>query len=304
MTEVKTRLNELIDSAVKTHDRVTITRRGKPVVVLISVDDRALEETIHWQSQQGVHDDIHLRRTRQVDELSVGDCLDGDLALRHQDASKSCAPVPLACCGVSYRVGARTRSALLEAAARRLSTHGYANLAVERVAGEAGYTRGAVYHLFANKEELALAVVTWVEETWEAEVGHLVAGEAEPLEALMTLARGHAIFCRRDVARVLLTLRVEFAGQDHPVGRAIAEIIDRLDSDCADLIAAGRARGAIPPGPPPKQTAAAYTAIVEAVGIELAGQAPYDIELVDRAVRGVLGLTPVARSSTAPAGAH
>lgn len=207
---------------------------------------------------------------------------------------------------------ARTRSALLEAAARRLSTHGYANLVLERVASEAGYTRGAVYHLFANKEDLALAVVTWVGETWDAEVGHLAADEADPVDALMTMARGHAIFCRRDVARVLLTLRVEFSGQDHPVGQAITEIIDRLDADCADLIAAGRASGAIPPGPPPRETAAAYTAIVEAVGIELAGQAPYDIELIDRAVRGVLGLPPtpiatdppsVVRSSTPPANA-
>ncbi|WP_067814232.1 TetR/AcrR family transcriptional regulator [Actinomadura kijaniata] len=188
---------------------------------------------------------------------------------------------------------ARTRSALLEAAARQLSTHGYANLALERVAREAGYTRGAVYHLFANKEELALAVVEWVRRTWEAEVGHLVADEADPVDALMALARGHAVFCRRDVARVLLTLRVEFAGQDHPVGRAIAGIIDRLDATCADLIAAGRTDGTIPPGPPPEKTAAAYTAVVEAVGIELAGQAPYDIELIDRAVRGVLGLPPI-----------
>ncbi|GAA1566238.1 TetR/AcrR family transcriptional regulator [Actinomadura kijaniata] len=189
---------------------------------------------------------------------------------------------------------ARTRSALLEAAARQLSTHGFANLALERVAREAGYTRGAVYHLFASKEELALAVVEWVRRTWEAEVGHLVAGEADPVDALMALARGHAVFCRRDVARVLLTLRVEFAGQDHPVGRAIAGIIDRLDATCAGLIAAGRTDGTIPPGPPPEQTAAAYTAIVEAVGIELAGQAPHDIELIDRAVRGVLGLPPVS----------
>lgn len=52
---------------------------------------------------------------------------------------------------------------------------------------------------------------------------------------------------------------------------------------------AGRANGAIPPGAPP---AAAYTAIVQAVGIEPAGQAPYDIELVGWAVRGVLGLAP------------
>ena len=60
---------------------------------------------------------------------------------------------------------ARTRSALLESAARGLSRYGYSNLTLEQVAADAGYTRGALYHLFTNKEELALAVVEWVQET-------------------------------------------------------------------------------------------------------------------------------------------
>lgn len=187
---------------------------------------------------------------------------------------------------------AHTRNALLEAAARGLSAHGYTNLMLERVASEAGYSRGAVYHLFAGKEELALAVVAWVAETWEAEVGRFVAAESDPVNALLTLARRHAVFCRRDVARVMLTLRVEFAARDHPVGKAITESIDKLDADCTALIDAGRANGSIPPGPPPHLAARAYTAIVEAVGIELAGQEPHDIALMDRTVRGLLGLTP------------
>ena len=195
---------------------------------------------------------------------------------------------------------ARTRNALLEAAARGLSRHGYANLVLERVATEAGYTRGALYHLFANKEELALAVVQWVQETWNAEVGQPAAEEADPVAALLAIARGHAVYCRRDVARVLMVLRVEFTGQDHPVGRAITEIVEGLEADCAERIAAGRASGAIPPGPPPLETARAYLVVLEAVGIELAGQAPYDTQLAERAVRGVLGLPPTPSSTDPP----
>src|SRR5687768_3882088 len=99
---------------------------------------------------------------------------------------------------------ARTRSALLEAAARGLSRYGYSNLVLEEVAAEAGYTRGALYHLFANKEELAIAVVAWIEETWYEEVGRLIADAADPVEALIAAARGHAVYCRRDVARVMM----------------------------------------------------------------------------------------------------
>ena len=99
---------------------------------------------------------------------------------------------------------ARTRSALLEAAARGMSKYGYANVALEWVASEAGYTRGALYHQFANKEDLALAVVGWVEETWNAEVGQVAAQQADPVDALLAIARGHAIYCRRDVADVMI----------------------------------------------------------------------------------------------------
>src|SRR5271169_1264641 len=62
---------------------------------------------------------------------------------------------------------ARTRSALLESAARGLSRYGYGNLVLEDVAREAGYTRGALYHQFRDKEALALAVIEWVDETWQ-----------------------------------------------------------------------------------------------------------------------------------------
>ena len=185
---------------------------------------------------------------------------------------------------------ARSRSALLEAAARGLSRYGYGNLVLEQVAAEAGYTRGALYHQFASKEELAVAVVEWVEETWYAEVGHLAEDVIDPVEALLAIARGHAIYCRRDVARVMMTLRVEFNDQDHPVGRAVHDAIDRVLDLGTQAIAAARQSGALPPGPPDRVLALAYMSAVEGVVISLAGQAPFDEELAERVARGVLGL--------------
>lgn len=59
LTEAKTRLNELIEDAVTTHERVTITRHGRPAAVLISVEDlESMEETLFWQAQPGIRDDI------------------------------------------------------------------------------------------------------------------------------------------------------------------------------------------------------------------------------------------------------
>jgi AcrR family transcriptional regulator len=191
---------------------------------------------------------------------------------------------------------AQTQSALLEAAARGLSRYGYSNLILEHVAADAGYSRGALYHLFAGKEDLALAVVEWVRESWYAEVGTLFAETADPVATLLAVARGHAVFCRRDVARVMITLRVEFSGNDHPVGQRLREVERQLARDCARLIAAGRRTGAIPPGPPVGAMARAYLGAIEGLVINLAGQAPFDAVLAERAVRGVLGLPPAAHT--------
>src|SRR6202521_2296047 len=103
---------------------------------------------------------------------------------------------------------ARTRSALLEAAARGLSRYGYGNLVLEQVAREAGYTRGALYHQFKDKEELALAVLEWADETWRREVGTPAERQPDPVSELIAMARGHAVLCRRDVARVAMALRL------------------------------------------------------------------------------------------------
>jgi AcrR family transcriptional regulator len=190
---------------------------------------------------------------------------------------------------------------MLTAAARGLARFGYGNLVLEDVAKEAGYTRGALYHLFTGKEDLALAVVEWVGRTWDAEVLQPALAEDDPLASLLTMARAHTVYCRRDAAaRVMLTLRVEFAGQDHPVGRVISQNTDLLHTACAELIDAARRRGTVPPGPPAALTAGAFTGVLEAVAIEVAGQDPYDIELMDRAVRGLLGVSPAASPAAGP----
>ena len=185
---------------------------------------------------------------------------------------------------------ARTREALLESAARGLSRYGYGNLILERVASEAGYTRGALYHQFKDKEDLALAVIDWVDATWREEVGSKVEREPDPLAALIAMARGHAVFCRRDVARVAMALRLEFSGQEHSVGRHLEQVSDGLVKRCTRMIAAGRRAGTIPSGPPARAVALAYIGALEGTVIALAGQAPHDELLAARAAAGVLGI--------------
>ncbi len=195
---------------------------------------------------------------------------------------------------------ARSRSALLESAARGLSRYGYGNLVLEQVASEAGYSRGALYHQFKDKEDLASAVIEWVDETWRREVGGLIDDEPDPVLALTKLARGHAVYCRRDVARVAMALRLEFSGQDHPVGRQLERVSESLVRRCARLINAGRRAGTIPAGPPARTVALAFMGALEGAVIGLAGQAPHDELLAARAAVGVLGLRPLTEATLRP----
>lgn len=84
------------------------------------------------------------------------------------------------------------------------------------------------------------------------------------------------MYCRRDVARVAMALRIEFSGQDHLVGRELERVSESLVKRCARLVAAGRRNGSIPPGPPARSVALAFVGALEGAVIALAGQRPHD----------------------------
>ncbi len=68
VTDAKARLNALVEEAVSTHERVTLTLRGRPAVVMMSVDDlEGLEETLFWLSEPAVREAIsEAREARQA----------------------------------------------------------------------------------------------------------------------------------------------------------------------------------------------------------------------------------------------
>jgi len=186
---------------------------------------------------------------------------------------------------------ASTRRALLDAGARELFRHGYRALDLDDVAREADCPLGEVHDFFENKEALALAVVQAMEDGWYDQVGYLFEQEADPVETLVAVAGGTAVFGRHDPL-VLIALRVEFDGFDHPVGRAVAAALGRMFDDILGLIRAGRRTGAIPAGPPPQPLARAYLGALAGVVNQLDGQAPFDTLLAEKAALGVLGLAP------------
>jgi AcrR family transcriptional regulator len=83
---------------------------------------------------------------------------------------------------------AATRGALVAAARRLFAERGYAAVGTPEVAAAAGVTRGALYHQFADKSDLFLAVYEQVEEDVTRRIGDIVAaaGASDPLAALTT----------------------------------------------------------------------------------------------------------------------
>lgn len=59
ISAAKAKLNELVDDAVRTHERVTFTKNGSPAAVMISADEwESIQDTLFWQSQPGLTEDL------------------------------------------------------------------------------------------------------------------------------------------------------------------------------------------------------------------------------------------------------
>ncbi len=59
LSDLKSHLSEYADRAEREHEQFTITRNGRPAVVMISADEwESLQETLFWLSQPGIHEDL------------------------------------------------------------------------------------------------------------------------------------------------------------------------------------------------------------------------------------------------------
>lgn len=79
LAEVKAKLSAVVDEVHDTHERVTITRNGRPEAVLLAVDDlETLEETLDLLSTPGAVAQIRAAE----EEIARGDAVGADELLR------------------------------------------------------------------------------------------------------------------------------------------------------------------------------------------------------------------------------
>ena len=73
LSEVKAKLSEVIDEISTTQERVTVTRNGRPVAVLVSTDDlEAIEEALALLSDPAAMREIERGRAA----IAAGDVAD------------------------------------------------------------------------------------------------------------------------------------------------------------------------------------------------------------------------------------
>ncbi|MGH8936259.1 MAG: type II toxin-antitoxin system Phd/YefM family antitoxin [Acidimicrobiia bacterium] len=70
LAEIKKRLSEIVDRVEEHHERVILTRNGRPAAVILSPDDlESLEETLDLLSEPGALEEIR----RSQEEIDRGE---------------------------------------------------------------------------------------------------------------------------------------------------------------------------------------------------------------------------------------
>jgi AcrR family transcriptional regulator len=134
---------------------------------------------------------------------------------------------------------ARTRAALLAAARTLFAEQGFAQTGREEIARRAGVTRGALYHHFASKTEVAAAVV----DELEAELVDLVVAAARPgdgvLDQLHRGCRAYMEACADPTMARILAEAPAVLGLEHCRALDAAACVPLLEEAFALAVAEG-----------------------------------------------------------------
>lgn len=190
---------------------------------------------------------------------------------------------------------AHTRTALVAVGRRLFGSEGYAQVSADRLAREAGMTRGALYHQFADKAELFAAVL----EDVEAEIGERVAAAViglDPADTGALLLAGAAAWLdassEPDLQRIVLIDGPSVLGWERWREICLRYTVGLV----AALIADGIERGSIPAQPVTALTHVLVGAVDEAA-LYLAKaddpvQARADVDVVLQRITLALSLDP------------
>ncbi|WP_433670959.1 TetR/AcrR family transcriptional regulator [Nocardia sp. CA-136227] len=183
---------------------------------------------------------------------------------------------------------ARTRADLLATARDMFLTDGYAKTSLERVAEEAGYSKGAVYSNFRTKSALCLEVLALIHETKFSEVSELLAGE-DTLETRLDRFQDWAERTLGDVGWTMLEFEFAIVARDDPALQAalVSNLSLVRGTVAAQLQALADSTGlALPMSP--EDAATAVLSLGLGLGIQRAIDPSLPARLITDAVRAMV----------------
>jgi AcrR family transcriptional regulator len=139
-----------------------------------------------------------------------------------------------------------TTDKILEAAAEFFASHGYVDSTLDDVAALAGFTKGAVYYYFKDKESLLLEVLKRIEvrsiDTTTEKVLQQGGSATGRLELFVRAQTGWAAQHPRDLA-ILMLVSAETAHTSQRVRTQVLKIYRKLGKLLEDIIEDGKRSG-------------------------------------------------------------
>ncbi len=186
---------------------------------------------------------------------------------------------------------AHTRDTLIETARDMFLSDGYAATSLDRVALQAGFSKGAVYSNFAGKEQLCMAVLDSIHAEQIAGVLSAFTKETDldgRIEAFVEWARV-------DLGRPKWTaLEVEFAGSARQSPYVAAELAKRhreIIDNLAQLIAEVTSQAGLEIALTPHEAATALLSLGIGLGAMRSLDSSLEVDVFGQIIRGLL--TPV-----------
>lgn len=150
---------------------------------------------------------------------------------------------------VRKRDSERTRSALMKAALKEFSSHGFAGARIDRIANAAKCNMRMLYHYFGSKEGLYVAVLEAAYADLRSKEAALKIDVEQPLEGMMELMRFTYLYFQSNpmfegLLRAENTMRGRFVSRSKPVPEGAFSLMKTIDA----LIVSGQAKGLFRPG--------------------------------------------------------
>jgi AcrR family transcriptional regulator len=135
----------------------------------------------------------------------------------------------------------RSRS-LLESTRRLIAAEGFDAVTMERVAEEAGITKGAIYLYFRNKDQMILAAVEEITAEMVGGIERRVDARAEPWDRLCQLIRAQLAIMEENkelVRTLLLDRRLMKGGSRSAAARRLLKYRQEHEADIRDVLEKG-----------------------------------------------------------------